>query len=423
MEYIKRVADDALPFRIESTGCLLISGPKWCGKSTTAKRFAKTVVMMQDPKMGRQFRQMADADPSLLLKGDTPLLVDEWQVAPELWDAIRNELDNRNELGQFLLTGSSVPPDRGRIMHSGAGRFSRFVMRPMSLFESGESNGEVSLSAMFDGYDGISGRSDMGLPEYAEAICRGGWPQTIGRDIRVGLRLVRSFCEQLVESDMEKMLHVAHDPERVRKLLRAYARVVSTPAQTPAILKAMRDADDGTVGRNTIHDYLNALRSLFIIEELPCWHPDFRSRVTLMTTDKRHFVDPSIGCAFLSLSPKNVLDDLNGMGCLFESLAVRDLRVYAEALEGRVFQYRDKSGLEADAVVHLDDGRYALFEMKLFSEDNIEEGARHLKAITANLDMSKMRGGPSFLAVVTGTNFAYRRTDGVYVIPLSCLRP
>lgn len=422
VNYIPRVADEALPFRLSACGALVIAGAKWCGKSTTAARYANTIVELQDSGTNQQNIELAKTYPSRFLDKPTPMLIDEWQIVPSLWDAIRNTVDKRGEFGQFLLAGSSVPPDKKKILHSGAGRFSTFTMRPMSLWESGESNGAVSLRDLFDGNSDIYGENQTDLDQYAYAICRGGWPLTVRQSPRVALRLVRDFYTTLVNSDMSRYDGVKRSPARVRLLMRAYARAISTFTKYSTMILDMRENDAGRIDRATIADYIDALKGLYIIEDLPTWNPDFRARTTLRMTDKRHFVDPSICCAALSLTPERLLEDLHGMGLLFESLAVRDLRVYAEALEGEVFQYHDANGLEADAVMQLFDGRYALFEVKMSSSEHIEEGARTLKKIVERIDVERMGRKPSFLAVLTTTSVAYRRPDGVLVLPLATLR-
>lgn len=423
-KYLPRVVDSELKTRLESRGAVLIEGPKWCGKSTTAARAAGSVVYMQDPATRDQDAMLARADPARFLAGKTPRLIDEWQVIPFIWDAVRYEVDQREELGQFLLTGSVTPPDAREIMHSGTGRIGRMLMRPMSLFESGDSSGEVSLSGLFaDSSCRVSGMTDATLEELAFLLCRGGWPQAVGRPKPVALQQARDYCEELLETDFSRVDGTRRSRDRMERLLRSYARNSASEAPYTTLCADMLANDSETLSADTVASYVEALRRLFVVEDAPAWVPNLRSKAAIRTSDTRHFVDPSVATAILGAGPDDLMNDLRTYGLLFESLCVRDLRVYAQALGGKVYHYRDKSGREADAVIHLRDGRYALVEVKLFSEERIEEGAHNLLAIRDDLDGERMGGSPSFLMVLTGTPYAYRREDGVIVAPLATLAP
>lgn len=421
-EYLPRIADGVLADRLECKGAVLIEGPKWCGKSTTAARAAASSVYMQDPATRSQNALLAEADPSRFLSGPTPKLIDEWQMVPSIWDAVRFEVDKRGEFGQFVLTGSVTPPDTGEITHSGTGRIARMRMRTMSLYESGDSTGEVSIKGLFDGGRDVSGESEKGLEEIAYLVCRGGWPAAVGRSERVALAQAIDYVESLVCTDYTKVDGVRRDKGRMERVLRSLARNVATQANYATICGDISANEASAISDDTVASYVKALADLFVIEDAPAWNPNLRSKTAIRTSDTRHFSDPSIGAAALGISPADFMDDLNTMGLYFESMCVRDLRVYAQVLGGRVWHYRDKSGLEADAVIHLRDGRYGLVEAKLFSSDHIDEGAVNLLKLKSCIDTGKMRE-PSFLMVVTGTPYAYTRKDGVIVAPLATLAP
>lgn len=420
-EYMPRIADGILQDKLESKGAVLITGPKWCGKSTTALQQAKSVVFMQDPLHQEQNIMLAQANSHLFLEGEIPRLIDEWQIIPFIWDAIRFEVDQRDEFGQFILTGSSIPADEDRIKHSGIGRITRLLMRPMSLYESGDSNGSVSLSELFTGTATVSGVSLKGLEEMAFMLCRGGWPKAVGQKKKVALQQAIDYYDGLVDSDISRVDGVKRDPERVRLLLRSYARHVATQATITTIRDDMRTNDVSSLDEDTISSYIKALKKLFVVEDLPAWNPNLRSKIAVRTSDTRHYVDPSIACAALGLGPNDLINDLKTFGVLFESLCVRDLRIYAEKLGGQVYHFRDSRGLEADAVIHLRNGTWAPVEVKLFSNDRIEEGAANLIKLSNEIDTAKM-GKPAFLMILTGTEYAYRRPDGVYVVPINCLK-
>ncbi|MDR1077081.1 MAG: DUF4143 domain-containing protein, partial [Propionibacteriaceae bacterium] len=355
-EYLSRVADTMVANALQSAGAVLIEGPKWCGKTWTARRLARSVLFMQDPDESANHLRAADVKPSLLLRGETPRLIDEWQMAPVLWDAVRFAVDQRGEVGQFILTGSAAPVD-GATAHTGTGRIVRRKMRPMSLFESGESTGQVSLAALFEAGAEAEGTSSLTVEDLAAALVRGGWPAAVGAGRAEAFRAVQDYVDAVIETDVSRVDGLEKNPSRVRSLLRSLARNVSTPASITT-LRADLSADDSDVSEKTIALYLTALRRIHVVDDLPAWSPALRSKTVLRTAPTRHFVDPSIATAALRCPPARLLSDFNTFGLLFESLCVRDLRVYASAADGEVYHFRDKSGLEADAVVQLADGRW-----------------------------------------------------------------
>ena len=419
-KYLKRIADRVLQERLAASGAVLIEGPKWCGKTRTALENSKSHLFMQDPDKAISYLKAADTKPSLLLKGDTPRLLDEWQTAPVLWDAVRFMVDQRGKSGQFILTGSAVPKDNV-VQPTGPGRISRLLMRPMSLYESMESNGSVSLKALFDGETEIDNFSTLTIEQIAFAIVRGGWPASIGESEKIALRHAIDYVEAIINADVSRVDGIEKNPVRVRALLRSLSRNISTLATIRTIHDdiAMGDADE-SISEKTISQYLGALDRIFVTENLPAWNPALRSKTAIRTSPKRQFVDPSIAAAVMRLTPSRLLEDFNYFGFLFESLCDRDLRIYAEAIDGQVFHYRDGSGLEADAVIALNDGRWAAVEVKLGSKE-IEDAAVHLLELKNKVNTEKMRE-PSFLMILTGTEIAYRREDGVYVVPLGCLK-
>ena len=419
-KYLKRIADRVLQERLAASGAVRIEGPKWCGKTRTALENSKSHLFMQDPDKAISYLKAADTKPSLLLKGDTPRLLDEWQTAPVLWDAVRFMVDQRGKSGQFILTGSAVPKDNV-VQHTGTGRISRLLMRPMSLYESMESNGSVSLKALFDGETEIDNFSTLTIEQITFAIVRGGWPASIGKSEKIALRHAIDYVEAIINADVSRVDGIEKNPVRVRALLRSLSRNISTLATIRTIHDdiAMGDADE-SISEKTISQYLGALDRIFVTENLPAWNPALRSKTAIRTSPKRQFVDPSIAAAVMRLTPSRLLEDFNYFGFLFESLCDRDLRIYAEAIDGQVFHYRDASGLEADAVIALNDGRWAAVEVKLGSKE-IEDAAVHLLELKNKVNTEKMRE-PSFLMILTGTEIAYRREDGVYVVPLGCLK-
>ncbi len=420
--YRNRIADDILKRKLEGKGAVLIEGPKWCGKTTTAEQFAASILYMDDPEKKAQNIAMSELNPKRLLKGETPRLIDEWQLAPKLWDAIRFEVDHRGDQGQFILTGSAVPADTKEITHSGTGRFTWLTMRPMSLYESGDSNGQVSLKALFDEVEEIDGASEIGIDRLAFLICRGGWPQAIGMRDEIALDQAMDYYDAVVHSDINRADHVQKNPERVRRLMRSYARNQGSQVPNTVIAQDVAVNDEMPLSEETVASYLVALRKIFVVEDMPAWNPNLRSKTAIRSSDTRYYIDPSIAAASLGIGPNDLINDLNTFGFLFETLCVRDLRVFADALNGSVYHYRDKDGQECDAVVHLRNGKYGLIEMKLGGDKLIEEGAESLKAMQDKIDIDQMNA-PSFLMVLTGLgDYAYRRKDGVYVVPIGCLK-
>ena len=421
-DYKKRIADRILKNKLEGKGAILIEGPKWCGKTTTAEQLASSVLYMDDPQRKNQNIMMSEINPGRLLQGSTPRLIDEWQLAPKLWDAIRFEVDHRKELGQFILTGSAVPPDTQEITHSGTGRFSWFTMRPMSVYESGESTGEVSLRELFNSPETIDGESDVDIEKLAFMVCRGGWPQSLELKYNVALQQAFDYYDAVVNWDINRADGVRKNKERVKRLMRSYARNQGSQVSISSIRQDIIVNDESDISEDTVSAYLNALRKIFVIEDMPAWNPNLRSKTAIRTSDTRYFIDPSIATASLGIGPQDLINDLKTFGLMFETLCVRDLRVYAEALDGNVYHYRDKENLECDAVVHLRNGTYGLIEIKLGGNKLIEEGAANLKTLNSKLDTEKMKS-PSFLMILVGTgDFAYRRDDGIYVVPVGCLR-
>lgn len=416
--YLPRVCDAILNRRLASSGAVLVKGCKWCGKTMTSSRAANSVLYMQDADKSASYMVLADTQPSLLLKGDTPRLIDEWQMAPVLWDAVRFEVDQRQAVGQFILTGSSVPKD-GVTAHTGTGRIAQMLMRPMSLFESNESNGSVSLKSLFEGNLDISSTSSLSIDDLAFAICRGGWPASVSMTKEFALDTSVNYVEAIINEDISTVDGIDKNPERVRLLLRSLARNIATMATNKTIINDMQ-TNDLSMTPPTLDVYLNALRRIYVIEDQPAWSPALRSRTAIRTSSKRHFVDPSIATAVLGTNPVGILNDFNTFGFLFESLCTRDLRIYSEANGGSVFHYRDRYGFETDIIVSLRDGRWAAIEVKL-GHKQIEEAAENLLKLKEKVNTDKM-GDPSFLMVLTGGEFAYRRPDGVLVVPIGCLK-
>lgn len=422
MEYKHRIADGILEKKLRSKGAVLIEGPKWCGKTTTAEQQARSILYMDNPASFESNLQMAEIDPGILLEGDTPRLVDEWQLAPKLWDTMRFEVDHRHQVGQFILTGSAVPSDEESMQHSGTGRFSWLTMRPMSLYESGESNGKVSLSHLFESRENIVATNSLRIDDIAFLICRGGWPFACSLQGDAALAQAFDYVDAVIKKDVSWVDGTNRNITTTRLLMRSYARNQGSQATIGTIVADMMTNDENEIGIKTAGSYLDALRKIFVIEDSEAWNPNLRSKTAIRTANTRYFIDPSIGTAVLGLGPKDLINDLNTMGLFFETLCVRDLRIFADALDGQVFHYRDKSGLECDAVIHLRNGRYGLVEIKLGGDRLINEGASNLLALVDKINTDKMKE-PSFLMVLTGTgDFAYRRKDGVYVVPIGCLK-
>ena len=419
-KYLPRVIDKELKLTLRSSGAVLIEGSKWCGKTRTAEEHASSALYIHDVDNRKYYLHMLESKPSVLLDGETPRLIDEWQDAPILWDGIRFLIDRRGMTGQFILTGSAVPNDKERPLHSGAGRISKIFMRPMSLFESRESNGDVSLSSLFEGSD-VEGRSSLTIDGLAFALSRGGWPASIGEDRSIALRYPHNYVKTIIDSDISRADGVKKDPIRVRRLLRSLARNISTEAKLTTLQKDINGADaNNSISMTTVSLYMSALERIFVIEDLPAWSPRMRSKAVLRNSSKRHFTDPSIAVTVLGASPERLVKDFETFGLLFESLCIRDLRVYAQALEGQVFHYRDGDDLEVDAIIELSDGRWGAAEIKM-GADEIEKGAKNLMKLKDKVDTNRM-GEPSFMMILTSTERAYRRIDGIYIVPIGCLK-
>ncbi len=427
-EYLPRVVDSELTLRLEAFGATLIVGPKWCGKTTTGEQQSRSILRMQDPDRREGYLATANAKPSLLLRGENPRLIDEWQVAPVLWDAVRTAVDLRQEEGLFILTGSTSV-DNSKIMHSGTGRISRMKMYPMSLFESGESNGCISLKALFNDplldIDGLI--SNLSVENLVFAACRGGWPGALRRRSDAArLLIARDYINNVCESDISTVDGVQRNPVWTGMILRSYARNISTLAKKTNIYKDV-SANADSMTSVTMDSYLNALERLFVIEDVDAWCPAIRSATTIRSGKKREFTDPSIAVAAMGLTPEYLLTDLKTFGFIFECLCIRDLKVYSQSLGGKLSYYHDRYGLEADAVLHLDDGRYALIEFKLGSNE-IEEGAAHLVQLKQLIKSYNQRAAqvalrePDLLMIITGGEMAYTRNDGVKIVPIGTLR-
>ena len=420
--YRPRIADKLLERKLKGKGAVLIEGAKWCGKTTTAEQLCKSVLYMSDPENREQNVQLASINPGLLLRGDKPRLIDEWQVAPKLWDAVRFESDHSHGLGLFVLTGSSVPPDMSDVIHSGTGRFGWLKMRTMSLWESGDSTGDVSLSRLFSGATDVSGVSELDLERVAFVACRGGWPLSVDMDDDIALDQAFDYVTAVEQRDVRQSDGVERDPARVHRLMRSYSRHQGSQATNASIRNDLIENEGESFDTDTVASYIKALQRIFVIEDIEAWNPNLRSKTAIRSSDTRYFTDPSIATASLGIGPSDLLADLNTFGLIFETLCMRDLRVYAEALNGKVYHYRDKNGLECDAVVHLRDGRYGLIEIKLGGDKLVSQGATTLLSLADKIDTTRMKA-PSFLMVLTASGkYAFRRDDGVLVVPIGCLK-
>lgn len=420
--YKTRIADKILKRKLAGKGAVLIEGAKWCGKTTTAEQIAQSVLYMSETGKMEQNKQLALLNPKLLLQGKFPRLIDEWQIAPQLWDSIRFEADHGSTLGMFILTGSSVPADMSKVVHSGTGRFGWLRMRPMSLWESQESTGEVSLGALFDVPEQIGALCQLELEHIAYYACRGGWPLAVGMEGDIALDQAFDYIQAVEKRDISAVDGKERDPAKVHRLLRSYARNQGSQASYGTIRADIDANESEKISEDTIASYINALKEIFVIEDSEAWNPNLRSKTAIRTSDTHYFTDPSIATAALGLGPNDLINDLNTFGLVFETLCVRDLRVYAEALNGQICHFRDKTGLECDAVVHLRDGRYGLVEIKLGGDVHIEEGAKTLNTLAGKIDTQRMKA-PSFKMVLTAVGpYAYRREDGVYVVPVGCLK-
>ncbi len=425
-EYKQRVADRVLQKKLKSSGAVLVAGPKWCGKTTTCEQQAKSVNYISDPSNLNKNMILAEMNIGALLEGDRPLLLDEWQVIPQLWDAVRFAVDHSKGIGQFLMTGSAVPPDkeqRNKIHHTGTGRITTMKMRPMSLWESGESTGAVSLGALFDCPDSpIYGEASLQIEDIARLICRGGWPIATTLGAEYALEAASAYYEAVTEADMSRVDGISRSSSRTRRLMRSLARHQGTQVGIAGIKADMLANDTDALDVDTVSSYIDALKKIFVVEDMEAWNPNIRSKAAIRTSDTRYFVDPSIATAAVGAGPKDLVNDLNSMGLFFETMAIRDLRVYAQALDGEVYHYRDSNGLECDAVIHLRNGRYGLVEIKLGGEKLIDEGAETLNKFASLIDTGRMND-PSFKMILTAVgSVAYRRKDGVYVVPIGCLK-
>lgn len=405
---------------LSASGALLVEGPKWCGKTTSAKQIAQSVIEMDHPKSRESHINFAKIAPEIILDGDVPRLIDEWQVAPILWDAVRHEVDRRSQVGQFILTGSSVPMDSKEIIHSGTGRIATLNMRPMSLFESLDSDGKISLRSLFEERPITPCRNSLDIQKVAFLICRGGWPLAIDLDEKPALQQAKNYYKAVTESDVSRVDGINKDPNKVKALMRSLARHIASQAGIPTLINDLKETDH-LLSDVTISLYLNALKRIHVVDDLDAWNPNLRSKAAIRTSPTRHFVDPSIATAALGVHPTDLLNDFRTMGLLFESLCIRDLRVYADDLDGTVYHYRDSDHLECDAVVHLENGQWGAIEVKL-AEHLVEEAATTLKSLANKIDTSKMKK-PSFLMVLTGDNVSYQREDGVYVVSIASLKP
>lgn len=422
--YKARIADIQLKDLLETVGAVLVQGTKWCGKTTTSAYHAKSILYMDDPEYRVQNLMLANTNCKRLLEGETPRLIDEWEIAPQLWDAARFEIDHRDEsIGQFIFTGSSVPKEKnfGKIFHSGTGRFAWLTMRPMSLWESGDSTGEVSLAGLFKGGE-LDGASHIDLDRLAFLTCRGGWPGILGLKDRATLRMPYAYLDAVVNSDITRVDDVKRNPDFMRRVIRSLARHQGGQISISTIYADLTQNSASSMSEDTIADYVNVLKKIFLEEDMPAWNPNLRSKAAIRTSDTRYFVDPSIATAALGVSPNDLINDMNTFGFLFETLAVRDLRVYADAVNGKVYHYRDSNKLECDAVIHLRNGHYGLVEIKIGGDHLVEAGAASLKTLASKIDTDRMPA-PSFLMVLTGVGqYAYRRSDGVLVVPIGSLK-
>ena len=418
-EYMPRIADELLASKLRQAGAVVIRGPKWCGKTETALKHSKSALFMQDPDHRMSNQMLAESKPSILLRGEKPRLIDEWQEAPQLWDAVRFSVDREREIGLYILTGSATPKEKPR--HSGAGRMSFLDMRTMSLYESRESTGEVSLLALFDTPEDIEGVSNGDVETIAFQVARGGWPSAVTMtDRSAAMETAHNYLTAVAEEDISNVDGISRNPDHARLVMRSFARCVGSQMAVSSMSKRV-NAQGSEMSRPTFSAYLGALRNLSIIEDLNAWEPSLRAKARISRTPKRYFADPSLAAAALGASPDTLIKDMPTLGMLYEALCIRDLRVYAQKNYGQVFFYRDNAGLEADAVVVLRDGRWGLVEIKL-NQSQADAASDSLRRVANKVDQTIM-GAPSFLLVVTADGYAYRRNDGVYVVPIGCLKP
>lgn len=420
--YYKRLIEKEIELKLRTSGAVVVAGPKFCGKTTTCMLYQKSFVKLNT----KQTITMARMNPKWALEGEKPRLIDEWQKAPDLWNQIKDDLDFDYQFGKFILTGSSTPADKTEVHHSGAGRIAPVKMRPMSLWESQESKGTVSLIELFDEKSEYPWdlNSEISLEDIAFLICRGGWPISVRAPKDIAVEITKNYYNGLfVFEDCENERFRNKKPEVLKMILKSYARHISTEAAISTIIADVRQSNERTMDPKTFDDYMEALKDLYVIEDLPAWNPNIRSKTIIRSTPTRHFIDTSIACRALGVSPNDLMNDLESFGLFFEDFAVRDLSIYANAIGGTVTHYRDNTGLECDAVVHLEDGRWGAIEIKLGGDELIEHGAQSLKNLRDKITSISEERAPSFLMVLTAVGSAYRREDGVYVAPINLLKP
>lgn len=420
--YYERLIEKEIERKLKSSGAVLVAGPKFCGKTTTCMKYQKSFVKLNT----KQAIAMARMNPRGVLDGETPRLIDEWQKAPDIWNQVKDDLDFHYEFGKYILTGSSTPADKTEVHHSGAGRIAPVRMRPMSLWESKDSKGTVSLAELFKGGKPIPWdlNPDFSLSDVAHLICRGGWPISVLAPKEIAIEITKNYYNGLfVFEDCENERFRNKNPEIMKMIVRSYARHISTEAAVSTIIADVRQSNERTMDTKTYDDYNEALNDIFIIEDMPAWNPNIRSKTSIRSTPTRHFVDTSIACRALGAGPEDLLHDLESFGLFFEDMAVRDLRIYSEVLGGEVRHYRDNAGLECDAVIHLENGSWGAVEIKLGGDDLIEAGASSLKLLKAKIEEKSNEKSPSFLMVLTAVGGAYQREDGVFVVPINLLKP
>ncbi|MBP5161794.1 MAG: ATP-binding protein [Spirochaetales bacterium] len=421
LEYFYRYIDEKIEKALKTSGALLVAGPKFCGKTTTCMRYQRSFIKLNTT----QSIQIASMNPSLVLNGDKPRLIDEWQKVPDIWNQVKNDLDEEYVFGKYILTGSSTPADKTQVHHSGAGRITPIKMRPMSLFESKDSQGKISLSELFKGCEPeiFDENKDFTLVEAAYILCRGGWPISVVSPKDIAVEITRNYYNSLFlfeDSDNEKFRNLK--PETFRMILRSYARNISSEASLTTIMEDVRQSNERTIDPKTFSNYLEALKDLFIIEDMDAWNPNIRSKTSIRSTPTRHFVDPSLACRALSVGPEDLLSDLKSFGLFFEDMAVRDLRIYADMIGGEIRHYRDNAGLECDSVIHLENGKWAAVEIKLGGEKLVEEGAKSLNNLKKKIETKSDLPAPVFMMVLTATGPLYRRSDGIFVVPINMLK-
>lgn len=421
MKYINRIVDKEIKKELSIMGAILIKGPKWCGKTTSAKQVAKSVLEMQNPDLQENYIEIANTKPSVLLEGEKPRLIDEWQLAPKLWNAVRYSVDNVGKPNQYILTGSATPKEDDTL-HSGVGRFAFITMKPMTLFESGESNGSISLKDILEGKRDIDGiKTDLNYEKIAYVLCRGGWPSAINLPEKQALEIAKNYIKVLCDSDISKVDGVKRNPNLAKTILKCYARQVSTIDSNQSLYEDVK-ANYSDISERTIIDYLDVLKKLYIIEEIEAWNPNIRSKTAIRTSNKKGLIDPSLAVAALGCSPKELMLDIRTYGLLFENLVNRDLSVYVKAIGGTLRHYRDRYKLECDNIVHFDDGRYALIETKL-GGTRIKEAEEHLLELERLILQNEPRiGKPAFMMIITGTDIAYVEENGIMVVPIGCLK-